>query len=93
MTLRSKKIASALPWWGCNARAHLELAVVPLEVLTRGGGLVLAEGRAVHVVRVCLVGGAVPDQCGHLPSTQPAQPLPLCLCAFIVWCIATSKAL
>ena len=66
---------SALPCWECKAKAHLELAVVPLEVLARGSGLILAEGRAVHVVRVCLVGGAIPDQGGHLHSAHLAQLL------------------
>ena len=47
-------------------RAHLELAVGPLEGLTGGGGLGGAQGRAVHIVGVGLVGGAVANQGGHL---------------------------
>ena len=50
---------------------HLELAVVPLEILARGGRLVLAQRRAVHVVGVGFVGGAISDQGGHLQATDP----------------------
>ena len=45
---------------------HLKLAIRPLEVLASGRGLGGAQGRAVHVVRVGLVGGAVADEGGHL---------------------------
>eukprot|EP00982_Pelagococcus_subviridis_P002992 23048-Pelagococcus_subviridis.AAC.3 len=44
----------------------LELAVLPVEVLARRLGLVRAEGRAVDVVRVGLVRGAVADERRHL---------------------------
>lgn len=48
----------------------LELAIRPLQVGASGGGLVLAQGGAVHVVGVGLVGGAIADQGGHLDERR-----------------------
>mmetsp|Transcript_22929 Transcript_22929/g.40811 ORF Transcript_22929/g.40811 Transcript_22929/m.40811 type:complete len:342 (+) Transcript_22929:619-1644(+) len=51
---------------GVHLVRHLEGAVLPLEVLTRRGRLIGTQGRAVHVVAVRLVGGAVTNEGGDL---------------------------
>ena len=63
--------AAAAPFVGAvhvrlDRLRDLELAVLPVEVLARRLGLVRAEGRAVDVVRVGLVRGAVADERRHL---------------------------
>mmetsp|Transcript_20755 Transcript_20755/g.52312 ORF Transcript_20755/g.52312 Transcript_20755/m.52312 type:complete len:551 (-) Transcript_20755:7-1659(-) len=51
---------------GVHLIGHLKGAVLPLEVLAGGGGLISTQGGAVHVVAVGLVGGAVANEGGHL---------------------------
>ena len=52
--------------YGRHLLGDLEGLVLPAEVLTGRLGLVGAEGRAMDVVGVGLVGGAVADEGGHL---------------------------
>lgn len=44
----------------------LELAVLPLELVAGGCGLVATQGGTVDAVGVGLVGGTIPDECGDL---------------------------
>lgn len=45
---------------------YLEGSMGPVQVLASGSSLILAQGSAVYVMSVCLIGGAIPDQGGYL---------------------------
>mmetsp|Transcript_70975 Transcript_70975/g.161223 ORF Transcript_70975/g.161223 Transcript_70975/m.161223 type:complete len:327 (+) Transcript_70975:448-1428(+) len=49
-----------------DAVRHFELAVLPAQLLARGGGLLCAQGRTVSIMAVSLVGRAKADDSLHL---------------------------